>query len=156
MDNYINLLMFGGLSVFMLFLFIFMLKREKIIEQKFSAIELSLEELHKEVYLLKKQNINESVQKEIEKIENIVDSIVDDIRVIESKNIEIIESLKKQIQELYNEIKKNKLSEISTLNKSDEEKIINMYKNGYSIEEISRTLRIPAGEIELILKFSSF
>jgi len=156
MDNYINLLMFGGLSLFMLFLFIFMLKREKIIEQKFVAIELSLEELHKEVYLLKKQNINESVQKEIEKIENIVDSIVDDIRVIESKNIEIIESLKKQIQELYNEIKKNKLPEISTLNKSDEEKIINMYKNGYSIEEISRTLRIPAGEIELILKFSSF
>ena len=156
MDNYINLLMFGGLSLFMLFLFIFMLKREKIIEQKFVAIELSLEELHKEDYLLKKQNINESVQKEIEKIENIVDSIVDDIRVIESKNIEIIESLKKQIQELYNEIKKNKLPEISTLNKSDEEKIINMYKNGYSIEEISRTLRIPAGEIELILKFSSF
>jgi len=156
MDNYINLLMFGGLSVFMLFLFVFMLKREKIIEQKFRAIELSLEELHKEVYLLKKQDINESVQKEIEKIENIIDSIVDDIRVIESKNIEIIESLKKQIQELYNEIKKNKLSEISTLSKSDEEKIINMYKNGYSIEEISRTLRIPAGEIELILKFSSF
>jgi len=156
MDNYINLLMFGGLSVFMLFLFIFILKREKIIDQKFTAIELSLEELHKEVYLLKKQNINESVQKEIEKIENIIDSIVDDIRVIESKNIEIIESLKKQIQELYNEIKKNKLPEISTLNKSDEEKIINMYKNGYSIEDISRALRIPAGEIELILKFSSF
>jgi len=156
MDNYINLLMFGGLSVFMLFLFVFMLKREKIIEQKFLAIELSLEELHKEVYLLKKQNINESVQKEIEKIENIIDSIVDDIRVIESKNIEIIESLKKQIQELYSEIKKNKLPEISTLSKSDEEKIINMYKNGYSIEDISRALRIPAGEIELILKFSSF
>jgi len=156
MDNYINLLMFGGLSVFMLFLFIFMLKREKIIEQKFSAIELTLEELHKEIYLLKKQNINESVQKEIEKIENIIDSIVDDIRVIESKNIEIIESLKKQIQELYSEIKKNKLPEISTLSKSDEEKIINMYKNGYSIEDISRALRIPAGEIELILKFSSF
>jgi len=156
MDNYINLLMFGGLSFFMLFLFIFMLKREKVIEQKFRAIELSLEEIHKEVYILKKHNLNESLQKEIEKIENIIDSIVDDIRIIESKNIEIIESLKKQIHELYNEIKKNKLPEISTLNKSDEEKIINMYKNGYSIEEISRTLRIPAGEIELILKFSSF
>jgi len=156
MDNYMYLLMFGGLSFFMLFLFLFILKREKIIEQKFAAFELSLEELHKEVYLLKKNNPADSLQKDIEKIENLIDSIVDDIRIIESKNIEIIEAMKKEIKELYNELKKNKIPEISSISKNDEEKILKLYKNGYSIEEISRTLRIPAGEIELILKFSSF
>ena len=60
------------------------------------------------------------------------------------------------MDELKNRIRKNSLPELNNMiNKSDEERIINLYKNGYTIEEISRELRIPAGEIELILKFSS-
>jgi len=155
MSNFIYLIMFIGLSVFVFFLFLFILKREKEIEQKFLSFELSLEKLQQEVYLLKKENNIDSIYKDIEKIEKIVDSIVDDVRIIESKNIEIIESLKEEIRELKNEVKTNKLPEISSVNKSDEEKIISMYKSGYSVEEISKLLRIPIGEVELIVKFSS-
>ena len=152
----LNLIIFVGLSIFMLFLFLFILKREKINEQKFAAFELSLEEAHKEIYLLKKEFKNNEITKKIQKIENIIESIVDDVRAIEGKNIELIETLKNQIQELYSEIKKSKIPQMNFVNKTDEEKIKNLYKNGYSIEEISRELRIPAGEVELILKFSSF
>ncbi len=155
MDNYMDLLMFGGLSLSILFLFFFILQREKIIERKFAAFELSLEELNKEVFILKKNSKNNLLEKKIAKIENIIESIVDDVRVIEDKNVGLIDAVKKQIQELYMEIKKNKLPDMSFINKNDEDKILNLYKNGHTVEEISRELRIPAGEIELILKFST-
>ncbi len=151
----ITIIIFVGLSFFMLLLFWYILKRDKVIEQKFAAFELSLEEVHKEIYELKKET-NTSSKEKLEKIERIIESIVDDIRAIEKKNLEIITSLKEEVDELKNRIRKNSLPELNNMiNKSDEERIINLYKNGYTIEEISRELRIPAGEIELILKFSS-
>ncbi len=151
----ITIIIFVGLSFFMLLLFWYILKRDKVIEQKFAAFELSLEEVHKEIYELKKET-NTSSKEKLEKIERIIESIVDDIRAIEKKNLEIITSLKEEVDELKNKIRKNSLPELNNMiNKSDEERIINLYKNGYTIEEISRELRIPAGEIELILKFSS-
>jgi len=152
----LNLIIFAGLSFFIFFLFLYILKREKINEQKFAAFELALEEVHKEIFLLKKEIKKNELAKKIQTIENIVESIVDDVRAIEEKNIEIIESLKKQIREMYSEIKKNKIPEMNFISKSDEEKVKSLYQKGYSIEEISRELRIPAGEVELILKFSSF
>ena len=154
-NEILNLIIFVGLSIFMLFLFFYIIKREKLNEQRFSAFELSLEEAHKEIFLLKKEIKKDEIIKKIQTIENIVESIVDDVRAIEEKNVELIESLKKQIHDLYAEIKKSKIPQMNSINKTDEEKIKNLYKNGYSIEEISRELRIPAGEVELILKFSS-
>jgi len=147
----ITIIIFAGLSFFMFMLFLYVMRRDKIIEEKFNGFELALEEIHKEIYKLKK----ESNIKKLDKIEKIIESIVDDVRMIESKNVEIIEELKEEIKEVKSRIKKNNLPDISMINKSDEEKIINLYKNGYSIEEISRELRIPAGEVELIVKFSS-
>jgi len=149
----ITIIIFAGLSFFMFMLFLYVIKRDKIIEQKFTAFELSLEEIHKELYQLKK----EANSDKLDKIERIIESIVDDIRVIEKKNLDIVEKLKEEIVNIKTEVKRSNLPDISNIiNKSDEERIINLYKSGYSVEEISRELRIPAGEVELILKFSSF
>jgi len=149
----IMIIIFAGLSFFMFMLFLYVIKRDKIIEQKFNSFELALEEIHKELYHLKKDTTSEK----LDKIERIIESIVDDVRVIEKKNVEIIEKLKKEIDEIKSNVKRNNLPDINNLvNKSNEEQIINLYKNGYSIEEISRELRIPAGEVELIVKFSTF
>ena len=159
MDKYllITIVIFSGLSLFMLFLFIYILKRDKIIEQKFNAFELSLEELNREIHKLKRMKIeNSDSDEKLEKIERIIESIVDDIRVIEERNLKIIDELKEEVDSLKSKIRKQKLSEINNIiSKSDEERVITLYKNGYSIEDISRELRIPAGEIELILKFAS-
>ncbi len=152
----ITIIIFVGLSFFMLLLFFYILKRDKEIEQKFEAFELSLEEINKEIFDIKKMTENIESSEKLEKIERIIESIVDDIRVIEKKNLEIIDSLKEDIENLKFKLQKNNLTEMTKIiNKNDEEKIINLYKNGYSIEEISKELRIPAGEIELIIKFSS-
>jgi hypothetical protein len=151
----LNIIIFIGLSFFILFLFFYILKREKVIEQKFAAIELSLEELNKEVFLLKKELKNNNSMEAIKKIEEIIEDIVDDIKFLDEKNKEFYLKIEEEIAKLQLEIKKSNLPNITGINKHEEEKILSLYKNGYSVEEISRELRIPAGEIELILKFSN-
>jgi len=140
----------------MLFLFFYMLKREKIIENKFAAIELSIEELNKELYLLKKELKNVDSVEAISKIEKIIEEIVDDIKILEEKNKKFYEKIEEEISKIENNIKKSHLTTtLHSINKHEESKILNLYKSGYSIEEISRELRIPAGEVELVLKFSN-
>jgi len=151
----LNIIIFLGLSAFILFLFFYILKREKVIEQKFAAIELSLEELNKEVFLLKKELKNNNSVEAIKKIEEIIEDIVEDIKFLDEKNKEFYLKIEEEIAKLQLEIKKSNLPNITGINKHEEEKILSLYKNGYSVEEISRELRIPAGEIELILKFSN-
>ncbi|NPA88299.1 hypothetical protein C6V80_07725 [Caminibacter pacificus] len=155
MGDMIVYIMFGGVSFFMFFLFFYVLKVEKMIERKFAAFELTVEELNKEVYLIKKELKRNDTLNTLEEIEKIIETIVDDIKTIEETNKDMYESLKEEIAELSNELKKNKIPEYTNISRHEEEKIINMYKSGYKVEEISRELRIPAGEIELILKFAN-
>ena len=151
----LNILMFGGISFFVFLLFLFILKREKISEQKFSAIEMSLEEINKEVFLIKKKLKNFDNIENMEDIKETIKDLVENFQITEEKNIEIINLIEEKINDLYSKIKQNKLPDISSdISKNEEEKILNLYKRGYTIEEISRELRIPAGEIELIVKFS--
>ena len=58
--NLLIILIFTGLSFFVFMLFLYLIKRDKIIEQKFRAFELSLEEIHKELFELKKKLNNKN------------------------------------------------------------------------------------------------
>ena len=153
MDN-LYLIMFIGLSFFMLFLFFYILKVEKTIENKLKSFEISIENINREIFLLKKEIKNSSTFDKLNKLESIVDSIVDDIRKIDNKNAKMISSLKAEIKSLYSEMKRFSIPETNLINKNDESKIISLYKSGYSIEDISKELRIPAGEVELIVKLA--
>ena len=153
MSALVIIVMFGGISFFIFLLFLFILKREKINEQKFAAFEMSLEELNKEIYLIKKRIKNIP---NVENIEEAIKNLVENVQMTEEKNIEIINLIQERINDLYSKMKYKNMPDIrGDISKSEEEKILNLYKRGYSIEEISRELRIPAGEIELIVKFSN-
>ncbi len=154
--NVIIYLMFGGLSFFVLFLFIYILKRDKLIEQKFGALELALEDINKELFELKKKDKNKSLIGAIERLEEIMDSLVDDMRALEEKNKAFYIEIQEELAKLKIDLKKDKIQNITNIGELDRERILTLYKNGYSIEEISRELRIPAGEVDLIVKFSSF
>jgi ATP/maltotriose-dependent transcriptional regulator MalT len=154
--SFLNIAIFVGLSAFILFLFFYILKLEKAIEQKFAAMELSLEELNKEMFLVKKELKNNDTIKTLERLERIIENIVDDVRIMDEKNKEFYQKVEMEIAKLSQTVKKTSIPSVSTLSKHEEEKVISLFKSGYSIEEISRELRIPAGEIELILKFSNF
>ena len=154
MDN-LSLIMFVGLSFFVAFLFFYILKIEKTFETKLEAFELTLEGINQELFKLKKEAKNSSILDRVEKLEKIIDSLVEDIRNIESKNLKVLNNQKVEISSLKSEIKRSKIPEVSLISKNDEDKILNLYKRGYSIEEISKELRIPIGEVEFIVKFSA-
>jgi len=153
MDS-LYLIMFIGLSFFVLFLFFYILKVEKTFEEKLNSFEMSIENINRDIFLLKKEIKNSSLADKIDKLEYTLDSLVDDIRNLENKNSKIIKNLKSEIEALNQRIKNTSLN-IDVVSKNEEKRILDLYKGGYSIEEISKSLRIPVGEVEFIIKFSS-
>jgi len=150
----IEIIMFLGLSGFIFFLFFYILKRDRVIDSKLAAMELALEDLNREIYKVKKEINGKDTKKMLEEMENVIEKLVENIKKLEEKNINSIKELEKKLFSLEHSVK-NKIVDFSNVNKSDEQRIIHLYKNGYSIEEISRELRIPAGEVELVIKFQS-
>ena len=150
----VTLIMFIGLSGFILFLFFYIINRDKVIENKFAGLELTLEEINQEVFKLKKEIKNLKQNATIKDVENIIEEMIASIKKIEKNYLLKLEELEEKINIVESNNKK-KFLDFSNINFQDEEKIRSLYKNGYSIEEISRELRIPAGEVELVLKFSN-
>jgi septal ring factor EnvC (AmiA/AmiB activator) len=150
----LTLIIFVGLSGFMLFLFFYIINRDKITENKLAGLELSLEEINQEIFKLKKEIKNLKQNNNLEDIEPVIREIIDSIKKVENKYTIKLNELEEKIDSLESSSKK-KIFDFSNVNSQDEERIKALYKSGYSIEEISRELRIPAGEIELVLKFSN-
>jgi septal ring factor EnvC (AmiA/AmiB activator) len=150
----VTLIMFIGLSGFILFLFFYIINRDKIIENKMAGLELGLEEINQEIFKLKKEVKTLKENNGLDEVDSIIEEIVDSIKKVEKNYNEKLKELEDKINVLENNSKR-KIFDFSNVNTQDEERIKALYKSGYSIEEISRELRIPAGEIELVLKFSN-
>ncbi len=151
----IEIIMFLGLSGFILFLYFYMLKRDKVVENKLAALELMLEDVNQEVYKIKKNLKQNTTQNMLEEMESVIDKLVENIKQMEEKNAIRLKEMENKVFTLEHSIK-SKMADFSNINKTDEQRIINLYKNGYSVEDISKELRIPAGEVELVIKFQSF
>jgi len=150
----IELIMFIGLSGFLLFLFFYIIRRDKIIDSKLLAIENMIEEINQELFKLKKQQNSQESTKLLIGVEKTIENLVDNIKKIEEKNIYYIKKLEERIEKISSKVSlKNKTPLELDINKIDEQRIINLYKQGYSIEDISKELMIPAGEVELVIKF---
>lgn len=150
----IELIMFIGLSGFLLFLFFYIIRRDKIIDSKLLALEDMIEEINQELFKLKKQQNSKESTKLLIGMEKTIEKLVDDIKKIEEKNTYYIKNLEERIEKISSKVSlKNKTPLELDINKIDEQRIINLYKQGYSIEDISKELMIPAGEVELVIKF---
>ena len=153
----IEFIMFIGLSGFLFFLFLYMIKRDKMIDSKLMALENMIEEINQELFKLKKEKSSEDSNKLLIEMEENIEKLVDNIKKIEEKNIYYIKKLEEKIDTVSSKVSlKNKSPLELEISKIDEQKIINLYKNGYSIEDISKELMIPAGEVELVIKFQNF
>jgi len=147
MDNLV-LIIFGGLSFFMLYLFYFMIQKEKENETKFLALEKSVDKLSQELYEIKKK-LQKNNNDGIKELEEGIEKLVDSIKVLEDNFVLKVKELEEKVDSVRKNVKKVEFANISG---NDEQKIVSLYKNGYSIEEISKELRIPAGEVEFIIK----
>ena len=72
-------------------------------------------------------------------------------RELQKDNLEFKESLVERYLDL-----ENKMKPLTSVTPSstglDENKIVSLFSNGFSIEEIAKQLRIGTGEVEFVLK----
>jgi len=150
---------FIGLSLAIVFLFFYMFARDKEIEKKFHLISAALENINQEIYKLQKQQKDNSLQNIehliAEQLDGVLENLVETIKESQYKNQKEIEMLFDKIAKIETNVKTMALPSLNpTINKKDnKEKIKELYEIGYSIEEIAKETGLPAGEVQLLLKF---
>ena len=153
MNPMIIYLMFGGISFFVFFLFVYMINRDKVVEEKFAGIEMALENVFAELDSLKKELKDQKSQNSIKEVQIMIETIAESIKGLENKYQHKFAKLENKLNSIEFNVKEASIPKFMNSISADNQKIRELYKQGYSIEEISRELRIPIGEVELALKF---
>jgi len=150
---------FLGLSLAVVFLFFYMFARDKAIDKKFHLISAALENINQEIYKLQKHQKDNSLQN-IEhlisdQLDGVLENLVETIKQSQYKNQKEIEMLYDKISHLESNVKTMSLPNLTPAkdSKDDQTKIKELYEIGYSIEDIAKELGMPAGEVQLLLKF---
>ncbi len=168
----IEILSFISFAVVLMLLIAYFYYRDKGIVRQLEQYELAIDDLSSRLFKVESNSSSEitSIEnithfskhlKEVEenlnnKLEDLGDPLLKTIRAI--KDME--EKLKIIDQNLNERIGKleesSKLSTMSNTTKMINEKaIVDLYKAGYSAEEIAKTERTPLGEVELILRIAN-
>ncbi|RUM68627.1 MAG: hypothetical protein DSZ05_00755 [Sulfurospirillum sp.] len=168
----VEIFVFVGFLVILGLLIAYFYMRDQTVTKQLSAYERAIDELNSRVHAMEQKvaSIPEGLEElpdfaqELEQLEDrlnqklndLSDPLLKAIRAIKQMELEmkrISDSLNERIDKIE---ESNKLSSISATSKLINEKaIIELYKNGYSAEEIAKRERTPLGEVELILKIAN-
>lgn len=154
----LNTAIFIGLSLTIIFLFYYILAREKVSERKFRLIEMSVEELNQDLFQLKKKKVSDVAaltqvipSKNDEELEELFEMIKESKRRHEVD----VNRLEEKIESLEKKLKNAAMSEMTLPSATvDQNKIKALLEKGDTIEEISKKLGIGTGELLLILKMN--
>lgn len=168
-----------GVSIVILFIIIYMYIKDLENSRKLKSYERSIEELNKQLFTIQKsvKEFEESQTKKSKSSERSIDDRLNEFREEMKSDIkstvanitplvDIIENVQRSFQAHKNKID-TRMAEIEdrvkaviaipTVSSSlDESRILTMYQDGKSKEEIAKELRITKGEVELILKISNY
>ena len=165
----IEIFVFIGFLVVLGLLIVYFYMRDQAVTKQLSAYERAIDELGSRLYRLEKAqaSVEEAPMpdftRELEAVEARLNSKLNDLSDPLLKAIRAIKEMEKEmirindsLNERISRIEENhRLSTMSATSKLINEKaIIELYKNGYSAEEIARRERTPLGEVELILKIA--
>jgi hypothetical protein len=156
-------------SLVLLILIAYLYFKDQGLLQKLSAYEGVIDELGNRIYTLENKKIEvpkididiESelavIEKKLnDKINDLSDPILKTIRAIkelESNMLQIEESVNERINKIEESTKLSALSVNSA--QVNENRIIDLYKKGFSAEEIAKKERVPQGEVDLILRIAN-
>ncbi len=154
----IDLILVALLSVAVFFLFVFVYVREsainkklKLYEKTFDLLNQNIHKLEKEVKSRAAQAIETQGSPDMEEFSEVSKLIIEKFHELQKDNLEFKESLVERYLEL-----ENKMKPLTSVTPSstglDENKIVTLFSNGFSIEEIAKQLRIGTGEVEFVLK----
>ncbi|PPB66468.1 hypothetical protein [Campylobacter hyointestinalis] len=153
-------------SVILVVMFVYLNLKDKEARKKFSKFEIVLEELIKENYQLKKQ-ISSLPKTQVNDDSGIIKVALE--HVDEALNLKVapmlesLKSIEKVIDDFQND-QQNRLYSLEERTKtftkitppsfdSEEDRIIELYNAGKSVESIARDLRLSVGRINMVLKF---
>jgi uncharacterized protein YoxC len=151
-----------AMSIIILYLIYYVFSKDSEYNKNIHAIASVVEELNRELYYLKNttkditdsdSSINDEIYQEIEKS---VYDMVQPLSVGLKKMQENIQALDTQMDSRISslEVGVKQILMPSSLNSSDDDKIISLFNDGFSIEEISKELHISKPEVEFALKIN--
>lgn len=170
MDSDLLLWLVVALLIFAMFAYMMIKEKESII--KINELGKMIEDLNKQYHYLKKESLDEQEQEKEEiDTEAIREELKEELlQVLEQKinqNIIPILSALKEVEEVIEEFQseqKNRLlnleqktqsiTKLSPSYDNEEQKVIELFNQKKSIEQIAKDLRIGMGRVELILKFN--
>ncbi len=137
---------------------------------KITKLENAMEDITKELHYLKKEIFSKIEEEDGENEANKIELLKDEMKILLEKELasrilpvlKSIQGMEHIIEEFQNE-QQNRILELEQKAKSmskltpnydtEEQKIIDLFKEGKSIEQIAKDLRIGTGNVELVLKF---
>lgn len=154
----IDLILVALISVAVFFLFIFVYIRESAINKKLKLYEKTFDLLNQNIHKLEKEikaksgsHHDNNLTTELEEFSEVSRVIIDKFQELQRDNLEFKESIVERYLELENKIKP--LTAVAPSSTGlDENRIVTLFSNGFSIEEIAKQLRIGTGEVEFVLK----
>jgi len=158
----LTIAIFIGLSFAVIFLFFYIFMITKSIDRKFQRIGMALEEINEDIFKIQKEQkrLSQNLQLDVEKIisnqmDEILENLLKTIKDSQYQSESEIRSLYEKISKLENSVKFNSLPNFESIStkKDNKEKIKELFEIGYSIEEIAKEVDMPAGEVQLYLKF---
>ncbi|ECK1947198.1 hypothetical protein FQV93_00610 [Campylobacter lari] len=167
-----DLLLWLVVALLIFAMFAYMMIKEKENIAKINELGKMIEDLNKQYHYLKKESLEEQEQEKEEiDTEAIKEKLKEELlQVLEQKinqNILPILSALKEVEEVIEEFQseqKNRLlnleqktqsiTKLSPSYDNEEQKVIELFNQKKSIEQIAKDLRIGMGRVELILKFN--
>lgn len=167
-----DLLLWLVVALLIFAMFAYMMIKEKENIAKINELGKMIEDLNKQYHYLKKESLEEQEQEKEEiDTEAIKEELKEELlQVLEQKinqNIIPILNALKEVEEVIEEFQseqKNRLlnleqktqsiTKLSPSYDNEEQKVIELFNQKKSIEQIAKDLRIGMGRVELILKFN--
>ena len=139
-----------GIIVLFVLIFIFFYLKDSENQRRLTRFEHSLDELNKDIYKL--QRALKSMQSiDTQELKMDFRKSLDDIYAIIEKDREYVDS---KLSVLEDRLKEHNFYPNQSSSNIDDRRIIAMYKDGWSIENIARELMITKSEVEFTLKLA--
>ena len=158
-------------AIVLFLLIIYFYYRDKGIVKQLELYEIAIDDLNTRMHNIEEKEETDKSVKNVEnfsdelgkieenlngKLDELSDPLLKTIRAIKDMEVEI-KRINDSVNERINKLEENtKLSSMSSNAKLINEKaIVDLYKAGYSAEEIAKRERTPIGEVELILRIAN-
>ncbi len=164
----LDMVVFIAFALVMLLLIAFFYFRDKSVYQKLTAYEYAIDDLNTRLYELESAGMvdekREDFTKALSEVEERLDAKLNELGDPLLRTIRAIKTMESNFTKLEKRVDERiaKIEESTKLTtmtnhsiNANEQRIIEMYQAGRSIEEIAKKERVSQGEVELILRIAN-